>query len=103
VDYCLTIPPGDSARVDAYNLMVTAFYAIHGTAGEMESAERLARTIIDSVRDWEEVAAFLAILASQFAGFCDDAMPLADKHGVPYARPTENMRLAIEAEELQPV
>ena len=97
--YC-RIPPGDDPMADAYNLMVCAHHA-QQSPEVAKAAERMARTITSRVTDWEDVAANLAILAAKFANFCDQAMP-EEVDGKKYDRPSEKIRLAIEANNLIP-
>jgi hypothetical protein len=78
---------------DAYNLMVCASEGDRSP----DAAKRVAESITSRVTDWEAIAANLAVLASEFAGFCDQAMPETSSDGRVYIRPSERIRIAVES------
>lgn len=95
------VPPGDAPAADAFNLTYCAWVASFRPEAA-EAAQRMAKTITAKVTDWEEVAAYLAIIAANFVNFADRAMPEANADGVPYPRPSEKFRLMIETDNLVP-
>ena len=95
------VPPGDDPAADAYNLTYCAWVSSYRPESAV-AAQRMAKTITAKVTDWEDVAAYLAIIAANFVNFADRAMPDANAAGVPYPRPSEKFRLAIENNNLVP-
>ncbi len=89
------VPPGDDAMADAYNLAYCAYVA-HYSPAATAAAERMVKTISARVNDWEQVSAALALIAATGLRQLDLIMP-EDK------KPSEGLRLAIEADNLAPV